>query len=814
MEDVKISVAFRFHVNLYHSYRGDTLDEDGIGRDIRVIRYCLDILDRYNDAGVPVRGTWDLENHFSLEQMMPKYCPDLIERIKGRVQLGCDEVEIMSYNNGLVSAETEEEFLENMRRAISNERGSGVKDIFGKYAPVVRPQECMMTPGLIRLYKQVGIEAISVYYSCIPFNGFSNFVPLLPTAKRYNPLWYTAPGGNERIALIPAINPGDVYDNFGLTRLVKRLRKEQEKMDPPRDLLVLVDMDADDNFWQGYFNTSLSFALGFKKPLLDGGLNYFIKSLSALPYVKFDTPYEYLKSHPPREEVQVGQDLADGSFDGYSSWSDKLENTKLWTGIDRTRLLSAYALAVSGQADSIRREIEENLKERILAHSTTHFGLSTPAMCKPRLQQAFARVEKNLAKARQILDRALEQAPERGSAINAFFPGRYFRGDGMKQGLIRLSNTGRVSLTGKGVQLGFNRTVFGREETALLYRGRDSVVALAEGEAEAAASVYGEERAIGNASLRLAVNEENGLELYCGSRRVLERCSFSTSVVYHNRRLKPAELAYSVNCLEGKAAILTERGKLLLNKKGDQAIVFEKKYMLVGDLPYLYVDVDISYPRTPDYGTKRSKVRRLQRGYDTRWQEIAPLELIPSFRGSLEEPIRVYKHNYLGEISYFDLDYGRFGPNHQFDSGNNAITCSFIAFTAGGQGLLIAQSAAADSNFAFCRIRLRKEEGRDKLMINPFGVYGGRQLKYAAARVGLVQKGFAVMSEAHMSCAPTFRGGRQQFSLMIAPYQGTEPGDRLINDALVHTYPPYIKSSDDRVKMIAFTPWHNYEPLD
>jgi len=218
-----------------------------------------------------VRGTWDLENHFSLEQMMPKYCPDLIERIKGRVQLGCDEVEIMSYNNGLVSAETEEEFLENMRRAISNERGSGVKDIFGKYAPVVRPQECMMTPGLIRLYKQVGIEAISVYYSCIPFNGFSNFVPLLPTAKRYNPLWYTAPGGNERIALIPAINPGDVYDNFGLTRLVKRLRKEQEKMDPPRDLLVLVDMDADDNFWQGYFNTSLSFALDLKNPFWTAG---------------------------------------------------------------------------------------------------------------------------------------------------------------------------------------------------------------------------------------------------------------------------------------------------------------------------------------------------------------------------------------------------------------------------------------------------------------------------------------------------------------------------------------------------------------
>ena len=61
-----------------------------------------------------------------------------------------------------------------------------------------------------------------------------------------------------------------------------------------------------------------------------------------------------------------------------------------------------------------------------------------------------------------------------------------------------------------------------------------------------------------------------------------------------------------------------------------------KKIYAGGRPPYL-VDVDISYPH-PRLRTKRSKVP-LQRGYDTRWQEIAP-ELIPSFRGSLEEPIR------------------------------------------------------------------------------------------------------------------------------------------------------------------------------
>ena len=36
IKDVKISVAFRFHTNLYHSYRTDSLDENGIGKDIRL----------------------------------------------------------------------------------------------------------------------------------------------------------------------------------------------------------------------------------------------------------------------------------------------------------------------------------------------------------------------------------------------------------------------------------------------------------------------------------------------------------------------------------------------------------------------------------------------------------------------------------------------------------------------------------------------------------------------------------------------------------------------------------------------------------
>ena len=37
-EHPTISLAFRFHANFYHSYRGDTPDELGFGKDIRIIR--------------------------------------------------------------------------------------------------------------------------------------------------------------------------------------------------------------------------------------------------------------------------------------------------------------------------------------------------------------------------------------------------------------------------------------------------------------------------------------------------------------------------------------------------------------------------------------------------------------------------------------------------------------------------------------------------------------------------------------------------------------------------------------------------------
>ena len=101
-----VYVAFGFHVNLYHSFRGDTNDEKGFGKDIRIIRHIIRTLNDLNSRGVPVKAVWDFDNMFSLEEILPRYAPDIISDIKKRVWENGDEVILMSYNNGMASAMT------------------------------------------------------------------------------------------------------------------------------------------------------------------------------------------------------------------------------------------------------------------------------------------------------------------------------------------------------------------------------------------------------------------------------------------------------------------------------------------------------------------------------------------------------------------------------------------------------------------------------------------------------------------------------------------------------------------------------------
>ena len=379
------------------------------------------MLDRFNADGVPARGTWDIENYFSLETIMPKHCPDIVESLQRRVAEGKDEVQVMSYNNGLISAHTASEFDDAIGRAITNDAGSGLRDIFGQFAPMVRPQEMMYTPMHLKLYPRHGIEYISLFYSAVPFNAFSNFIEPLPLEQRFNPLTLTYPGIEETMTLVPAHNHGDIADNISLRWWLKRIRRKQISMTEPRDLLLLIDADADDEYWWGFEWPVVSRLLAAAR-----GIRGLIESVRDLDFVEFTTPGEYVKTHPPMGEIRIGQDTADGSFDGFSSWAEKWSNHRLWTGIERSRILELQTrrLMSSLGSDHDRGAMEELLEDsreaRLKSLSTTHFGLASPVVNRTRLQTVSELLHGSVEKASRAFELGVEACPRRAGGPEEF----------------------------------------------------------------------------------------------------------------------------------------------------------------------------------------------------------------------------------------------------------------------------------------------------------------------------------------------------------------------------------------------------------
>ncbi|MCL2007178.1 MAG: hypothetical protein FWG77_03745 [Treponema sp.] len=367
----KVHVGFGFHVNLYHSFREDTNDQKGFAPDIRVIRHCISVLNSYNSRGIPVKGTWDFENAFSLEDVLPKYAPDIIEGVRRRVSENGDEPILMSYNNGSTGAMTREELEASMRMSISNDMKSGTQDIFGTYAPVSRPQEMMFSPSQTATYSSLGIKALCMYYSSIPFDSFRTIIPLLPEKYAFNPLTYRYK--EDSIVFIPTYNTGDIIDYGSLLYWVRRLHGKQETGEIDNDVFIFINMDADSEFWYG-----LNYPFPLSKLPGLSGLQGLIAEIAELPYVTFDTPWNYLKTHPPLKEISFNHDIADGNFDGYSSWSEKPFNRRIWTRIERARALTPKK----------GKETEAFLK-RVRLLSTTHFGLSTPHLNIRREKKAL-----------------------------------------------------------------------------------------------------------------------------------------------------------------------------------------------------------------------------------------------------------------------------------------------------------------------------------------------------------------------------------------------------------------------------------------
>lgn len=854
MKNQKICLVCGFHVNYNHSWRGDRNDRTGFGPDSKVIKGVIDILDEANRRGLRARGTWDFDNFWSLESIMPRFAPEVLEAIARRVKEGPDEAILGCWNNGDVAASTVEEFRENLRRTISNDRGSGVRDLFGKYTPAIRTQETMFTQGSIELYLEQGVEAIALYYSSVPFDAIRNFVPRLSPNERYNPLWLKSTVSDARMKMIPMYNQGDVIDQISMRRWVKGIRRRQESGEIPGDALLYINMDADSEIWTGMPLPKI-----FHKLPNVRGLPEYIDLVNELDYLEFGTIGDYLREHPPVGELTVRQDLADGSYTGFSSWTEKEVNQRLWRLSERARWFERIADSVSGAEGfdpAARREIQKSLydpfdsyfENKIRLLSTTHFGMNSPAVHEDRARVAFHHARKAYDFAENAARLALEKAslpapPEADEPLFEFTAvnqPKHKETARLEPGLRVLLRAPfelrrscppeKLVLKNKaGAAVPFDLFEFEKDTEGCIKSGvlialhtvsdaaAESYVLLNGDSGEQDMGIKADSKGITNGPVAARLDARGRLcSLTVGGKEYSTEQLLNLGATYridNNRKYFTPRACHVMKTGVGPKsnfARIALNTKIVIFMRGKNYTIEADYIMSVfAGMPYLFLDADVRFPLTPAETGDISAVSRTAATFDTNWFEVMPAELKPDVRSLPGKFVRVWKHNYKNVTDYYEFDYGKIDRrNRNVDSCNNHVTDGWVAVSNTEKGFLISCDSRVNTSPAYCPMRVREREGMQSVSLNPFGAYFGKQFSQLAEGPGIAAEMTRIIGAQHRPTAPSFNGRRVAFRMMIAPYEGDEPPAALRGEADLFSFPPAIvRIEKDKKELIHGLPF-------
>lgn len=831
----KVYVILGFHANFYHSWRGDTPDEAGFGTDIRVVREIIRMLDEANAQGLDARGYWEGESLFTFEDIVPRHAPDIIDGIRRRVDAGLDEVMLAPYSNTLFSAVTEDEMRAVVRWSISNPWGSGARDLYGSYFPFVRPQEAMATTGQVPILLEEGVEGMVLAYSSYSFTAFTNFVPVLPPEQRYHFTRMRMQDGGPSMLLFPCVSAADVVNYTSLEKWMLKLRKLQESGKVSQDLVIHINFDADAETWIPMLPDSMSwFPNG-------GGLPEYIRYVNKYDWAEFTVPGEYLKGREPVGEVVIRQDVADGGWDGNYSWAEKYPSHMIWTELEKSRLYTRQAEALMEGAptdltDKARKLLYEGRDSsfflRIRGLSTTHFGMSTPMVNEER--QAVAERVVNGARAQaekalRILARALP-----GECDNCGFlyslrvkdarkPGKGAKTlqllrapvilDRLDQNLVLMR-----SMLDSGAA-NANRVPFSLVNVETMADGRiyaELMVPLRLGPGESQEFYLAQKAGTGkfsgregplevldNGRIEIRLDGESGVGSFKLDGKQIGGPRFISHFVTYATRKKPATYyshGYQFEDLPSESWDGVERARLTTSipfktPHGEVEAGLKITFTLPKEAPWVIADVEVDYPYTVKEDMLHNIQQKLRRYLDLRWIEVAPFQLHPQLEANRDNPIKVWKHNWLDVTSWYALNYGQINPkNAELDSFNHQVTAGWVSVTDGEKGLLLAQSANELTSYAFCSMRLREDRGREqRLWLNPFGSYYGKQMDYShLGGNGLGSDIGDLASSALRPNGPSFNGRKESFSLLIAPYAGDEPPAALQAEAESFFYPPAV----------------------
>lgn len=758
LANYNIHVAYGFHVNCYHSYRGDTNDNLGFGSDIRIINKILDILTEFNENGVPVKGTWDTENFFSLEKILPEYAPEIIEKMKKRVDKYGDENIIMGYNNGALSAMTEDEFCASIELAVTNSSGSGLKDIFGTCEMLVRPQEVMFTPSQVSLYNKMGVKALCLYYSCVPFDAFRTIVPKLPDEYAFNPLKYTYKG--ESMTILPTYSNSDVCDAGCLRAWVKELHAKQESGEINSDLLIFINMDADSIFWE-----SMNLGKMSGKIANTDGIRGLVKEISDLPYIVYDTPGNYIKTHEALGSVSFTHDTADGNFTGYASWSEKPFNRKIWTSLERARAMAKV------NSDSDKNS--PSFHDRVLLLSTTHFGLATPVLNIQREKTAINLADKSIKAEKDALPAVKRLTIFNTSKSN-------FQCVQLKLNKI-IDDISTLAIKSKGLSDFAVIPMDNDNHSVFVMMKFDKISDEYEIEIyEARQKTEKELNHIidsGRITLKLSVHG-NVYEVTSDGKVIGDSKFLNSFITYDNNKYKfDREKIEPLKCA-GSAAGVRASGKIHLPNEIESGW-YEYDFFKIKSSPAVFVRTKVQYPYTPETTSISTENSSLGRFSDMKWTEAVPFEITPKLDGD----ISVVKRNFMDDISSFrtqsfpECD----EKNDYVASFNHQLTGGFVGLTDGDKGILIANARQVLNSMAHCPMRLEKDK---TVHMNPFGTYYGKQRHHWGRAKDEILATYTLVTPQGKSIAPSYNGNAETAMLAFYPLSGIAPASEELEEII------------------------------
>jgi hypothetical protein len=230
----------------------------------------------------------------------------------------------------------------------------------------------------------------------------------------------------------------------------------------------------------------------------------------------------------------------------------------------------------------------------------------------------------------------------------------------------------------------------------------------------------------------------------------------------------------------------------------DQFVKCEKILTIYSGIKQLFVKVCIEYPDIKNEVDDTIISDFVLKKYEDKWYEVMPCEVKPNIIG-INTPLRIWKRNFLGYVSYFDLDMREVDrKNADIDCLVSNISDGWMALSNKKMGILIGFNSLIAANFAFSPIKIRDKGFKDikkkgqQIRINPFGTYYGKMLHHWTDGTGHAQELVKDTFTSYRSTAPTFNGKILNFELILAPYLGDEPPEDIQSFANHFSLPPLI----------------------